>query len=327
MKIIEFNIDKIKRNIKKNWKITIAILLLFVILGTLGVLIDSKRNTRNSKTATAQQVPLLSISDIDKDGGYYYKAFCRVKNKANEIGTYIIYFEQIPMSINSRDRLKETKNLYMQYCTDEYISLLDSFRANPAAIDDKYDLTVEFYKNKVNELEDKIESYEKKTKDIEKSRIRKADKLTKIKNYDDLKAVAINDKIVCQKIEKNLMTSNKITIDNNSKIMNDVLKNNILQLNNIINELNSAMDDIAKDEQYEIVYNDELMRNKLNATGLLDNLDYDKVKSTSIESAVAYAKSIEGIDTVKERSIAIMIFCSIVGALVAIMVGAFYEKN
>lgn len=317
MKIIEIKKEDLKKNIKNNKSIIICIILLSVLLGCCVGGIDIKNYSINN-TTTAQPQEELQLNNIEKNGGYYYNAFMNLKEKNAYLIAYLECLDRINLSENSKnivDDLVDEIDLFQTSYKDAENFFLDEA---PFSFTEK-EQTLSFYDKKINELEryysqkspEKVNGSEDKS--ANKELLKRIDAQIEILN-EHVSIITVRDKNVSDKI---------------SGEADRVLESNYQKINSIIDHFNKKMDEIQKNDNYEIEYckrffYDYDVETEAMVTG---SIQKEIVLGESKDQALIYAKSVEGIDVKKERFLAIVSFFMLFGIVVAIIIGALYQKR
>lgn len=326
MKINEISYDIIKVNMKKNYKLMILILSAFIIIGIITGLISAHLYNAEKTISVKQVEKHVDLEKLEKNEAYYYNAFLTLKEKNDYIQAYLEYFTQVNLSSESRvelDKIEEKIFDYQQHFEEAKLF----FYKNAPAYVDKIDLTIKFYEEKKDSLE-----YLKEERNNELNEIN-AGNYTE--NYKDVQQKDISEDIA--KIQKNIdMFNNHINIlrnsepseiSKNSKEADLLLYENCNELNNIIDDFNDVMKNVAEKENYEIIYNKRLLKEYSDYAGFNNELEQEDILNNQKEQAVIYAKSIAGLDQKNERFFATLTFFILCGIVISIVVGAVYAHS
>lgn len=323
MKTIEVTFELMKNNIKKNYKIMIAVMALCIIIGVVVGIVMAYSYDPVKSIDKKQIQEHVGFQSLDRDGGYYYNAFFSLKEKNDYIKVYLTYFEQVDLSAESRNEIAMVEEKIFDY-QEDFTDARTFFNANAPCLVGEVDSAIEFYTKKIELLE--------KTKE---KTIAELDEVVNGKYTDDYKESrqkALSQDILGTEEDINmfakwidiLKNSTQDEIAQKSVKADLVLEENREKLNQIIDDFDNTMENISRNENYEIVYNKRLLNEYSDEGGFDNELDQEEVLNNKKGQAIIYARSIAGLDIKKERFLAALTFFILFGVIVSIIAGSVY---
>lgn len=329
MKIIRLSKNNILFNLKSNVKIMILIFLSCVAIGlVIGVLNAKSYDPSESLYKNELETP-INLSDIDKDGAYYFNAFYKLKQKSDYLNAYLDYFSQVYLTAESKELLLVMEERLEKYDVNNLKSSMAFFKTTPLCLGNMENETIAFYLNQQKAL-------------IKQLTIKE----NKLKNYEDMD---LSDETILSKketIEGNISQLNEeISLYNyliqliqdeepnelatNAAYADQLLDENFQEMNIIVEEFNGMLSTISKQESYEIVYNKRILKKyeDKSSVKVYNALDEKDIMNNTVNRAIIYARSIEGLDIPKERFFATITFFILFGIIVTVLIGAFYTKK
>ena len=165
MNIIELSLSDITKNIKRNVKLILVILIICIVVGAICGIINAKMYDQKEEVRVSQIQEYIDLSSLKKDGAYYYNAFLNLKEKNDYIQAYLRYFDQVDISTEIRAKLEEVEEKLSNY-QEIYVNARRFYEENAPVIFEKRDDAVEFYNDKISNLENSRENAESNLKEI-----------------------------------------------------------------------------------------------------------------------------------------------------------------
>ena len=326
MKVINFDFKSSITNIRKNARISIVILIVCILIGVICGLYQSKQYHSN-KTQAYKGEQEVTLADIEKNEQYYFRSFDRIKAETDCLDIYFKYFRNVKVSDANRELLDEAKvafdAFYENYKSTEYYYWETALSAG-----DK-NKTIDFYKQKMTELDEMKEVVLAKCAEDDESG-----------TLTDVERKRLNDQSVyIDAYHSNfetlisLLDASDEDIMKNNEEADRMLAENVSEINKIIAMFNSTMQTISESENYEILINKNIFPNSSIFTveginlGLLRMTDDETLLNNKINNAIIYAKSVEGLDSGRERLYAMVTFFTLFGMILSITFGAFYSPK
>lgn len=327
MKMLKFSMNDMKKNLVKNVKIAAIIFSICILTGIVIGIISAKTYDPNDRVYKNEVEETVELSTIEKNEGYYFNAFYMLKQKSDYLNAYLDYFSNVELNDKSKDLLQEIDDMLYNYDKNTLEKGLMYYKNTALCIENEKSETIDFYSMQCNKLNEKLENKKHELKEIERDEDEEAK--AKRKKINDSIFRINSEKDMYKGLIELLNNTDSDTVKSNSEIADGILNENIEELNNIIVRFNENLASISKDEQYEIIYNKRILRQYEDENGIkfFNKIDEDQIMNNKIDSAVVYAKSIEGLDVAKERFYAIFTFFVLFGIIVAILTGAFYKKD
>ena len=326
MRIINSSRIEIINNIKKNIRLIVLIIVISIIIGAVCGIIDVIKYDYRLSNNLNQEEELVSLNSIEKNGGYYYNAFILLKDKYDCLNAYCEYLENVDMSVENKNDLMEVENSLISYKSeiDEAISY---FLENAPVEEGYVDNAIDFYEQKRSNL---IKEKDELNDDIENLTIENKLNEDEKKQLDEL----ISDK---DKIENNIDIFDKqIQLLRNTNIdklkivqsnADNILEKNEKLINVIIEDFNEVIYNIAHIEGYEITYNRILINNYEKEAGLINEWEKEKILKDIKNESIIYAKSIAMLDSKIERFFAAITIFFLIGIVISVIVGSFYDSS
>lgn len=314
MKAQKINIDTVKTNLKLNIKLMVLIISSCVLMGFIIGIIDYKKTEIYISNNNTQIHEKIDLDNIEKNEAYYYNAFMLVKEKNAYFSAYMQGLDRIPLSIESKDIVVQLEHKYASY-KSVFLNAEDFFYNNaPYPVNLKSE-AIDLYENKIKEFNRYKESKENilKEKKGDEVTIRDVIKIEEKINIMNEHINVINER--SQEDAKKIMDKADVVLDTSIKTVNDMIDN-----------LNSGVLKISENDNYEIVYYNEIFEDKKQIE-LLDEFKMEDILNDRKNQAFIYAKSLEGIDPTKERFSAIVGFFILFGIVISLITGAFYQKK
>lgn len=325
MNIIELSLSDITKNIKRNVKLILVILIICIMVGTICGIINAKAYNPREEVNVSQIQEHIDLSSLKKDGAYYYNAFLNLKEKNDYIQAYLRYFEQVDISNKSRSLLEEVEKSISEY-KESYDDAQEFYEESAPVIFEKRNDAVEFYTDKINDLEKNKTNTELELEEIvngnytdnfkqSQQNTIAADILNLQRDIDTFsQQVRIIERIDKDEAEETAASADSILQENSNK------------LNNIIDDFNETLNDIAQNENYEIIYNKRLINDYFENAGFNGEMEQEDILENQLGRAIIYAKSIAGLDVRSERFFATFTFFILFGIVLSLIVGAVYNS-
>lgn len=327
MKIVEISMDSIKKRLKQNLRIIIMIIICNLFIGILVGVISAMQYSPKEDIDRHMVEEKVNFNDIPQnDGAYYFNRIYALKAKNDYLNAYLLYFEQVSLSIASREQLEAFRLTLKDY--DKNLSeLFDLYWETPVALSGEKNETISFYEDSINRLERKKQKSLNLLDQIisgnylEDYKTAKQDEISK-------EIDGINEEIALYSgLIVKLNASDDVALKNNSDMLDDLLRNSCDQLNELVVSFNDIITVLSQQENYEIIFNKRLLESYEQGAGVKGSLNDEAVMKNRLNDAIIYAKSIEGLDLPKERFLAIFTFFMLFGLSVSFVVGIVYQRK
>ena len=136
-----------------------------------------------------------------------------------------------------------------------------------------------------------------------------------------------NDIDIYENHKSIISKSSEAEIKEVAETADEILMENSEKINCIIDDFNECINDIAENEQYNIIYNKRLINDYFEAAGFSNEIEQEDILKNKLDSAIVYAKSVAGLDMGKERFFATLTFFLIFGIVISALIGGFYMKE
>jgi hypothetical protein len=326
MKILEMTFEDIKTNVKKNHKIVVIVLILSIILGVGFGIINAKVYQPEKKTDVSMLQQHFDTTKFQKDEEYYFKSFFDLKRKHDYISAYLQYFEQVDISNESRARLYSISNELTAY-QNTFEEAKEFYAENAPVVFSKADAAVVFYEDKIKELTKDKELKDDELNEIVNGRYTKDYKEGAQKRLSYEISTLQNDIDIYENHKSIISKSSEAEIKEVAETADEILMENSEKINCIIDDFNECINDIAENEQYNIIYNKRLINDYFEAAGFSNEIEQEDILKNKLDSAIVYAKSVAGLDMGKERFFATLTFFLIFGIVISALIGGFYMKE
>lgn len=318
MKVIEFDIRTIAGNLKRNARTALLLFLICVLVGAAFGFYQYRTYREKPRMSFAGEED-LSISDIAQDEEYYFNAFDRIQREATCLDLYYRYFQNVNLSKANRDSLSEAKTDYNAFY-ENYMEASSYYWNTPLSAVDKAG-TISFYELKTEQLKDIKDSAERELAEDENLNANEKGQ------YENQKEQAEDTIRKLEELIDRLSAATDEDIAANNKRADKMLNENIENINSNIKLFNKLMQQIAESENYYILDNDYIFTNQSSSFGLLKQMDDLYFLNNRLNKAIIYAKSVEGLDSGKERMFAIITFFMLFGLVVSVTYGAFHTPK
>lgn len=326
MKKITISKDTLLSNMKNNIKKMCTIVICGCIIGGIIGYIYAQLYNPSQMVKQTESFDSISLLQINKNEEYYFNAFYQLKQNDMFLNAYLQYLSQVDLSHESKAKLNKTADTIYNYEEDGLNKAIDFYQRNPLFLEGFYEETIEFYDNKKHELE----IYQEEQKEILKNpEMKNTSTSNKAEQNREEELILIEQEIsVYSSIQE------QIRIHANDSYLyqekaNEVLEINYEKMNGLINEFNEMLEYISKNDGYEISFN-KVILNGYTTNGpkrFAYKLNGDNIMDNTINRAIIYAKSIEGIDNSKEIFFATITFFFLLSIGVAACVGSFHNSR
>ena len=319
MKEIRITRESAISNLKKN---KIKCLLIFLLCLLIGIVTGWYQSTHyhSEAAATFTGEPEIDLSDIEKDGGYYFNAFDRIQREMDWVDLYFRYLQNVRMSQSSRDAINDVREKYNSFCEDLVSGEPNFFWNTALAASDRED-AIAFIDDKAAELSQKKEDIEFDLENAEEGTLSEKQLTgmqTQLSNIEKYLEKWDNLRKITEKCDDETLQSNNAAADERIEALTE-------GMNGIIADFNDTLEKIASDENYEILFNKAIVKYQGNYTGMLKVTDNAELLNDKLNQAIIYAKSIEGLDVKKERFYAMVSFFLLFGIIVSVTFGVLYS--
>lgn len=316
------------QNLKNNRKLSVMIVLICIVLGIVAGIADGviyqKKYIERKQTDCSNAV--LKLNDIKKDAGYYYNALFELKMKYNSIQAYVSYFKNVDLNdtdVKKIDDIQEKLNSYSK----QYNNLYSFFINMPLAYNNDSQSTIEYYQSQCELLQEKKHEEKQELQELMDGNYTQSYKTTKENvKHNNIKNIEKNIDAFSTVISL-LKDATTDTIKVKNVEYERLLEDNVKTLNSVIEQFNTALAQIADEENYMLIYNEHLLDVYLTDLGIANEVEFDDILSVHKDQAIIYAKSTYSIDQKKDRIIAIITFTLLFGGTLSILVGGLYNSK
>ena len=329
MRVIEISKKTIHENLKNNIKymgvIIVLNIALGIIVGTFNAILYNPQQNINITALESE----LDLSLIDQDEAYFFNAFFKLKQKSQYLNAYLDYFTQVQLTSDSREKLNEVESELDLYDSERLSDAIRFYKNNPLALENQVESTICFYDDRIEIISDDKNNVYKKLNDVIEKNYTEDYKNEEQKKIESKIESLDNEIGLYNNISNLLKTTDANTIQEKSVAAVELLKVNYSELNEIIQNFNKTLKDISESENYEIIYNKRLISKYEKETNMKFYSEFtDKqIMNNTVNNAIIYAKSIEGLDVPKERFFSSIMFFALLGVVLAVFVGAIYKRK
>lgn len=326
MNLINYSMDEIIKNMRKNRKgmffIFIGCILIGGCIGVYFGLFYKQPIYQLDDTI----VDVVDVESIDKDEKYYYNAINELKEKKISLNSYIQYLGQVDLSAQSVMKIEDYQEKVIQF-DDIYNQVWNEWwKSSVLGYGTQNDME-QFLKDQIIILDSKI--------DAANQMVDEAQDHSFSRSFVTVTEDAALDSILSAKNEKKYWESKAdIVINADEKQrnsdhtkMDQLLKKSFDELNQLVKEFNTVIEFLEDNEQYDIVYNKYLMKQYVAGIGIEEEVPLEKVMLNSKNNAIIYARSVAGLDSGKERFFAILTFFTLFGVVVSILWGGVFTTR
>lgn len=314
MKIMELDISRLK-TVAKNYKNKILVILGgFILIGIVAGFIEMFENSNNESNAP-YSFSKIALEEIDdSDGGYLQRAIFALKRKRTELTTATSYYSLLDISQTSKKELMQINDKLDEL---KFSDLRDRLYDSPSAKDGDMALELDYLKERKENLEKSVQQNQEKIDFKKKSVLSQQLKDKEIKQLEN--KIYYTEKEL-QEID---ISINKLATVSAGEASRNYDEERAMsfeladELNAIIDEYNSLIKKFAKTENYDLIMNEYIFDNKAEQLKLDQPLDDSDIFINKKQSALAYALSIEGLNSNFEEFLSIVLFCLFTGIAVA----------
>lgn len=329
MRVIEISKKTIHENLKNNIKYMGVIIVLNIALGIIvGTFNAILYNPQQNVNITALESE-LDLSLIDQDEAYFFNAFFKLKQKSQYLNAYLDYFTQVQLTSDSREKLNEIESELDLYDSERLSDAIRFYKNNPLALENQVESTICFYDDRIEIISDDKSNVYKKLNDVVEKNYTEDYKNEEQKKIESKIDSLDNEIGLYNNISNLLKTTDANTIQEKSVAAVELLKVNYSELNEIIQNFNKILKDISESENYEIIYNKRLISKYEKETTMKFYSEFtdEQIMNNTVNNAIIYAKSIEGLDVPKERFFSSIMFFALFGFVLAVFVGVIYKRK
>ena len=217
-----------------------------------------------------------------------------MKEKNDYIKAYLRYFEQVDISNESRSLLEEVEKSISEY-QESYDNAREFYEENAPVIFEKKGDAVEFYNEKIDDLERNKENTEVRLEEIVNGNYTSDYKQSQQNTIASELSNFQNDIDMFNHQVSIITNSSQAEIEETATSADSILQDNSKQLNSIIDTFNNTLKTLAKNENYEIIYNKRLINDHFQDAGFNGEMEQEDVLEDRLGRAVIYARSIAGL--------------------------------
>ena len=296
-----------------------------IIVGTFNAILYNPQQNVNITALESE----LDLSLIDQDEAYFFNAFFKLKQKSQYLNAYLDYFTQVQLTSDSREKLNEVESELDLYDSERLSDAIRFYKNNPLALENQVESTICFYDDRIEIISDDKSNVYKKLNDVVEKNYTEDYKNEEQKKIESKIDSLDNEIGLYNNISNLLKTTDANTIQEKSVAAVELLKVNYSELNEIIQNFNKILKDISESENYEIIYNKRLISKYEKETTMKFYSEFtdEQIMNNTVNNAIIYAKSIEGLDVPKERFFSSIMFFALFGFVLAVFVGVIYKRK
>lgn len=324
-----FILDKesIQSNIKQNWKKSIVVFVVFVIVGAICGYVQSSTYHEQKDRSIVFQENTIDLSDVAVDENYYENALRNYIFKETFLDIYLNRYEQLELNQDDQERVEQLKENVENYKNGDYKVLVKYYQENVPVIVDFIPERLKYLNSKkqsLNEKNNQLEMELNEVTSIKYNRYYKGDKedeifQKRVKNKEEIEFVNyqikyLND-VSSSTMQLKCSEFDKMLVENKGEI-NDLIAK--------FNELNSIL---AVNEQYSLQRNDMLYNYYQKNISLSTEVSQSAIDSAYKKDTIVYATSIAGKDSKREIFSAYLTFVLLIGIVVSTLVAICYRRS
>ncbi len=247
----------IKSNLKCNYKKSIIIFIIFLIIGGIfaGIQVILYQNQKNEQD-NAFKEDEISISYHEANASYYEDILNEFIFKESFLNIYLDYYERLDFSAEDKTKISQLKDKLYNYTEGDYQILIDYYKKN-------LPVKSEFVSDRLASLKNELESVKNENAklDIELNEVN-SNKYNRYYKGDKEKEI-FQKKVINEEqinfINYQITYLNNISVNDLKKICNDfdkLLLQNESELNSLIVQFNELNNNLSDNEQYRLERND-----------------------------------------------------------------------
>lgn len=277
-----------------------------------------------NKTEIEERIVLEDMDNTDPE--YYEDAFNLIKSKNDYLNAYLMYFERVNLTQDSREKLN-TVYEDLQACHEDISEAVEFYNDTCLAGGNSKTAAKALYEEDLQEIQEKLDYQDTLIDEIVSGKYSDEYKVQKQNEIANVKAELNEEKQLAEEKIAELETMSSSQLAANNGEADVILQKNAEALNNVITEFNTVLAEIAETENYEIIYNKRLLEKYEAAAGLNGQMNESDIMNDKKGQAIIYAKSIQGLDVKQERFFAAFTFFILFGVVISVLTGAFYRKK
>lgn len=328
MKVVEMTTSDMISNFRSNFKKSICIFIICVIIGLVLGIINAMTYSPKKIVDETEIEEVIRLEEIDKTDTFYYKeVFYTIKAKNDYLNAYIEYFDKVNLTQSSRAKIESIEHDLTEY-QKNIDQAIEFYITTPVVVGEDIEAAInKVYGEELQEIHDEIVYHESVLNEVVSGKY--TDRYKEIEQ-DSLSTEIAMLKTAEREIKAIISSAKSISpyqIQQNNNEADTIIDKNVTELNGIINSFNAVMKEISKTESYEIIYNKNLLEEYESEAGIKGELNETDILENKKGEAIIYAKSIEGLDLKKERFFATFTFFVLFGIFVSLLFGVFYRKE
>lgn len=324
MRKIEYSKDELLGNLRRNRKKTLIVFCIFLLMSLAMACIFGLFYPRQENEAAA-----VSISRIDKeryryDETYFYSLYTDLKKGMDALNAYAEYLEQVELGEDSRERLSLFQNLL-----GEKKKLFDDVKGyyvdnGPIVIDDR-EAALKFVNKYLETYKSNVKSAEKEVEMLSEPFSTAFIKSTESSLYKQIKR-NLREIPVWELQKKNIAEKDDSQMEEINSAMDTLLEDGVDGYNILAAEFEQMISGF-EDEQYDIIFNEELLESYSLMAGIEGEFEAEDILSDKKNDALIYARSIAGLDSRQERFFAFLTFGIFMSCGLSFLYGLLRRKD
>ena len=323
-----FILDKesIQSNIKRNWKKSIVIFAVFVMVGVICGCVQSSTYHEKKDQSIIFQENTIDLSDIVVDENYYENALRNYVFKETFLNIYLNRYEQLELSQDDKERVERLKENFESYKNGDYKILVKYYQENVPVIVDFIPERLQYLNSKKQSLEAKNNQLEielKEVNSIKYNRYYKGDK------EDEIFQKRVKNKEEIEFINYQIKYLNDVSLSSlqlKCKEFDEMLVENKVEINDLITKFNELNGILATNEQYNLQRNDALYNYYQKNISLNTEVSQSIIDSVYKKDTIVYATSIAGKDNKLNIFSAYLTFVLLIGIIISTLYAICYRR-
>lgn len=320
MRRMEIGLEELAENIRKNKRGMLRLFLGILLGGAVWAGIDYGTYEQKPYTVEDTIVQKADLGHLERDETYYYQAFMELKEKSCGLNAYIQYLKRVNLSGQSMERVSELEEAAVEE-QKKFAEIQEFYVSEKPMICDDLEAVKQFVGQKLEMAELRQDKAQRLLEELDD---KAEDKDRNLKIYAEQEIEIWEDYL--RKTE----SPDFDEIKKMNREMDLLLEEGMESINALAERFNSLIADIEKEEQYEVIYNPQLLREYCDMAGIVGELYKEDAINERKHKALIYARSIAGVDSRKERVYAILTFSALLGAAVSLLYDGFVvnkDKN
>lgn len=320
MKRIEIEFESVAKNIRKNKREMLFIFVGILLGGAVCGYIDYQTYEQEVYTVEDTIVQKADLEHLKKDETYYYQAFMELKEKSCGLNAYIQYLKQVNLSGQNMKKVSELETAALEE-QKKFAEIQEFYVSEKPIIFDDLEAVRGFAKRKLETGKRKKENAETAIQEVEKS-FTKNFQQEEQKRALRLKIYASEEVGIWEDYLEKMEDLDLYELQKTNSKMDLLLEEEVKSINALVERFNNLIADIEREEQYEVVYNLQMLREYCNMAGIVGELCKEDAVEVKKDEALIYARSIAGLDSQEERVCSILTFSALLGVAFSLLYGS-----